>query len=192
MPKVSSKDVTRPVLLTSLPLDGWDLSDPKTVKAMKIANLTHAGVTPITRLAEGINLTIPFAPTTFGGGTAERKGCLVSITDHIAGYISELDTIVRAQLIDTTPFIDNIWTTAIRRDSNFPPSLRCKINTSGLHMASFYREDGELAPEPEDWHQLPVNLCVIIRGVYLQKTCAGLLIDVTHLQYAPRKRFSPF
>ena len=52
--------------------------------------------------------------------------------------------------------------------------------------------DSEYDPEPEDWRQLPVNVCIAIRGVYLQKTCAGLLIDVTHLQYAPRKRFSPF
>ena len=192
MLKVSSNDVTRPVLLTSLPLDGWDLSEPKTVKAMKIANLTHAGVTPITRLAEGINLTIPFAPTTFGGGTTERKGCLVSINDKLADYLTQLEVLARAQLTETTPNIDNIWTTAVRRDAHFPPSLRCKINTSGLHMASFYKEDGELAPEPGDWRQLPVNLYVLIRGVYLQKTCAGLLIDVTHLQYAPHKRFSPF
>ena len=190
MPKVSSDDVTRPVLLTSLPLDGWELSEPKTVEALKILHLTHGGLTPITRLADGIKLTMLFAPSTFGGGTAERKGCLVSINDELADYFTELEGVVMAHLGE--PKIENIWTSAVRRDAHFPPSLRCKINTSGLHMATFYREDGELAPEPEDWRQLPVNVCVVIRGVYLQKTCAGLLIDVTHLQYAPRKRFSPF
>ena len=190
MPKVSSDDVTRPVLLTSLPLDGWELSEPKTVKALKILNLTHAGVTPITRLADGISLTVPFAPSSFGG--SERKGCLVTINEELADYLTQLEGLAKARLAETAPKIDSIWTTAIRRDDHFPPSLRCKINTTGLHMVSFYREDGELASEPEDWRQLPVNVCIVIRGVYLQKTCAGLLIDVTHLQYAPRKRFSPF
>ena len=192
MPKLSSDDVTRPVLLTSLPLDGWELSEPKTVKALKILNLTHAGVTPITRLADGIKLTMPFAPTTFGGGTGERKGCLVTINEELADYLTQLEGLAKAHLAETAPKIENIWTTAVRRDDHFPPSLRCKINTSGLHMASFYKEDGELAPEPEDWRQLPVNVCIVFRGVYLQKTCAGLLIDVTHLQYAPHKTFSPF
>ena len=68
MPQLSSDDVARPVLLTSLLLDGWELSEPKALKAMKIANLTRGGRTPITRLADGIKLTIPFAPTAFGGG----------------------------------------------------------------------------------------------------------------------------
>ena len=186
----SDNGVARPVLLTSLPLNGWELSEPKTVKALKIINLTHAGVTPITRLADGIELSMPFAPTAFGGGTGERKGCLVTINEELADYLCQLEALAKAHL--AIPKIENIWTTAVRRDEHFPPSLRCKINTSGLHMASFFGEDGELAPEPEDWRQLPVSVCVVIRGVYLQKTCAGLLIDVTHLQYVPHKRLSPF
>ena len=34
--------------------------------------------------------------------------------------------------------------------------------------------------------------CVTIRGVYVQKACTSLLIDVPHLQYSEKKGLSPF
>jgi hypothetical protein len=172
---------------------GWKLGDVKPGKSMKIATLSHEGTVPTARLADSIELRIPFAPSCFGGVAGDRKGCIVAIPQETADVILALEEFVMNGLKESTPNIMQIWTSSVRPSEKYPPSLRCKINTGGTKKVRYFNEDLQPCDEPSNWQQLPVNVCLAIRGVYIQKNGAGLLIDITHLQYADNVAdFMPF
>ena len=174
-----------PELLTSLPLDGWKLSELKPFKAMMLANLTHSGNRQVVRLADSIELRIPFTPSCFNSASSERKGCLISIPQAIVEYIHKLEDDVKAHL--SIPH--SVWISSLRHSEGFAPCLRCKVNTA---QVEYFDAEKVACDAPTEWRQLLVNACVAIRGVYLQKTSAGLLIDITALQYGERTRKPPF
>ena len=130
----------------------------------------------------------PLAPSCFGGVEGDRTGCLVTIPQELADYVLGLEDCVKDLIAATISNIADIWVSSIRTNDNFPPSLRCKINTLKV---TYFNEETEPCKEPTDWHQLSVNVCVAMRGAYIQKSCAGLLIDVSHLQYS-QSTTSPF
>ena len=130
-PSNNDKTSQRLPLFSSLALDGWKLGEIKASKSMKIATLTHEGQIQTVRLADSIELKIPFAPSCFGGAQGDRKGCIVTIPQDLADHIIELEAFVMDGLTATIPNITEIWISSIRPSEKFPPSLRCKINTGG-------------------------------------------------------------
>ena len=182
----------KPPLLASLSSDGWKLGEIKPGKSMKIATITYDAKVPAVRLAESIELRIPFAPSCFGGADGDRKGCIIAIPQETADVIIELEEFVINALKESTPNIMQIWTSSVKPSEKYPPSLRCKINTGGTRKVKYFNEDLQPCSEPNNWQQLPVNVCIAIRGVYIQKNNAGLLLDITHLQYAEVDDYMPF
>ena len=110
MTHLSNNDATSPKLplLTTLSYEGWKLEDVKPGKSMKIATLSYEGTVPAVRLADSIELRIPFAPSCFGGAEGDRKGCIVAIPQDTADVILALEEFVMDALKESTPIIMQI------------------------------------------------------------------------------------
>ena len=79
------------------------------------------------------------------------------------------------------PKIDAIWHSSTKPSDKHPSSLRAKINVSGDRVCPCVDVDGNSVPLPTAWAGLAVNPVVSIKGAYIQKAMAGLLIEVSSL-----------
>ncbi len=171
------------------------MSPPKSSKGgIKIACLNWDKKPVCVKLAQDLNsVSTPFAPSVFGGGEADRKGILFNISDETYGQVCEFEQNCLKALEEHVPNIFEIWHTAIAPAEKYSATLKAKINTGGDKRVSYYNADHEPVDEPESWSQLAVNALITIRGCYIQKSQAGFLIDVTHIQYGnAQKQACPF
>ena len=107
----------------------------------------------------------------------------MSIPQESADAFISMEDWAMQQLNAQVPNIKEIWVSSVRPNEKWPPTLRCKINVAGSKTVNYYNGNNERCDAPTDWRQLPVNAIIAIRGVFIQKSCAGMLLDITHLQY---------
>ena len=183
-PVSDSRDKLDTLLAIPRYLNGFKLSPPSTAKAMIICNLTCEGLPVTMRVVDDLqSAKIPFEPSCFGGAAGDRKGCLMSIPQESADAFISMEEWAMQQLDVQVPNIKEIWVSSVRPSEKWPPTLRCKINVAGSKTVKYYNGNSERCDAPTDWRQLPVNAIIAIRGVFIQKGYAGMLLDITHLQY---------
>ena len=183
-PVSDSQDKMETLLALPGYLSSLELSPPTQTRAMRVCNLTHEGHPLSIRLAEDLkSAKIPFEPSCFRGAAGDRKGCLISIPQESADAFVCMEEWIMQQLTAHVPNIQEIWVSSVRPSEKWPPSLRCKINVAGPRMVKYFDCGNERCEAPTDWRQLSVNAVIAIRGVFIQKGCAGMLLDITHLQY---------
>ena len=134
-----------------------------------------------------VSATIPFPPSAFGGtGEEERQGIVLSIPDEVYERIHNLGEGLKAQLSETHPDIASKWSSPLKAATEkYAANLRAKINVKGDKACQFYDMDASPTKAPERWRGLEVNAVIRLGGVYVQSRGAGMLLDVTHLQYDP-------
>ena len=66
--------------------------------------------------------------------------------------------------------------------------MRLKITISGAKTCPTFNSDGEPVPMPSEWTGLAVIPIVQIKGAYVQKGMAGLVMEVVSLLVGDRKR----
>ena len=73
-------------------------------------------------------------------------------------------------------------------------TIRAKVNVKGNRRADFWDSENLSTPAPPDFNNLPISEICLVRGVYIQKSTIGLLIDVVSLQYGTQDtdKESPF
>ena len=54
---------------------------------------------------------------------------------------------------------------------------------AGPKSVKYYNLDGEIRDKPSCFKELACNVVVVVRGVYLQKNMAGLIIEARNLQF---------
>ena len=79
------------------------------------------------------------------------------------------------------PKIDAIWHSSTKPSDKHPSSLRAKIVMSGDRACPCVDADGNSVALPTEWAGLAVVPAVHVKGVYIQKTLAGLVMDVSSL-----------
>ena len=173
--------------LTARP-DDLRLSAPYTAGklGMRCTNLTLDGKHLSLKLAGDMDsLTIPFEPSVFtGNGDEARKNLVLNVPENVMQTIAAIEDSCRQQLGEYVPNIEAIWCSSIKPSDKFGSSLRAKINVAGERVCYFYEASDAPTSAPETWKQLKCNAVVRVRGTYCQKTSVGLLLDITHLQYA--------
>ena len=136
----------------------------------------------------------PFGPSVFNGtGEEERQNLLFSISEEDQQQIKSLEADIYLQLQDKCPDIASRWTSCLKDATDkWPATLRTKINLKGTRTCKFLGAIGDTTPPPESWRLLSTNAVIRIGGAYLQARGAGLLVEVTHLQYAAQPPMNPF
>ena len=134
-----------------------------------------------------LSASIPFAPSVFQGtGAEERQGIVLSISPAVYDQLTSFSDSFKAQLTETYPDIAQKWTSSLKAATDkYPAQLKCKINLKGDRVCKYYSPEGLTIKAPENWRRLDVTAIVRLGGIYVQSRGAGMLLEVTHLQYDP-------
>ena len=141
-----------------------------------------------------MEVSVPFAPSCFNGtGKEERQGIVLTISQEDHQQVRSLEADLYLQLQAQYPDIDKRWTSCLKDATDkYAPTLRAKINMSGARACKFLDAAGDSTTPPDNWRRLQANAIIRIGGAYLQSRGAGLLVEVTHLQYEQQLPENPF
>ena len=179
-------------LISDVDLGTWQLGAPKAAKQMSIAGVRANGQTPRIQLAAKKDMGAiwtPFAPSVYGGnGSEPRKSIVFSIPDDVRRRFEDIEEWAREALRPSMPAVDAAWHSAIKPATNYPASLRAKITLSGPGACSIVDQEGQPAEVPDDWQGRCVIPLIEVRGVYMQKASAGVILEVTGLMLGPARQ----
>jgi hypothetical protein len=163
-------------------LDAWSLTSLAQLPAMQIAYTRFAGSTPTIQLHDRANLgtvTTPWAPNVYKGTGAETRVTMtLNIPDRVREDMELIEERCRDLLRPSVPKIDSLWCSSTKPGDRYSSTMRAKINISGDKAAKFVDSDGNTTNPPTQWYNLAVIPILAVRGVYVQKTGAGLMMDV--------------
>jgi hypothetical protein len=166
-------------------LDKLVLSAPVQSSAMQVAYARFAGTTPTFQLHDMAQLglvTTPWAPNVFRGtGQEHRVTATFNVSDSIREDMELVEERLRDILRPSVPKIDSLWHGCTKPGDKFRSTLRSKINLFGNRMAKFVDREGNPVDPPTSWHGLSVLPVLTLRGVYIQKTGAGVMMEVVAL-----------
>ncbi len=168
-----------------------EIADAPLLELNKPKELTH-GMKLHRVLSDGpfsfkVSATIPFTPSCFNGtGEEDRQGIVLSIPEDVYKQFQSFSESFKIQLSTTYPDLASKWNPPVKAATDkYPANLRAKINIKGNKACGFYALDGLPTTPPSDWRRLEVTAVIRLGGVYVQSRGAGMLLDVTHLQYDP-------
>jgi hypothetical protein len=175
-------------------IDELSLASPYDAgKGMKIQSIRFRGAPLHLKLSDDSNLSVPFEPSSWGGGSETRRSIVFNIPQPLFEAMAEVEDWCRQVLEDAHPTVQALWTSCIKPAERYSASLKAKINIAGPRQAKFYDEAGQQTDPPASWKGLNVNAVVHVRGVYIQKQGIGLMLEVTDLCYAkPSESACPF
>ena len=162
-------------------LDAWTIG-PMQVKngQMSIASIKVNGETPAIQLLPKERMgeiTTPFEPSIYRGtGQEPRKNILFAIPEETRALLEQIETWAQTQAD-----LKGVWHPATKPATNYTPTLKAKINETGPNACPCVDIDGKPTPMPTDWRRLAVLPIIEVRGVYSQKTGAGLVLEVVAL-----------
>ena len=160
-----------------------ELSKPKELShGMKIHKVQSDGP-----FSFKLSASTPFAPSVFQGtGQEERQGIVLSISPEVYDQLTSFSDSFKAQLSEKYPDIAQKWTSCLKAATDkYAAQLKAKINLKGDKACKFFSPEGLSIKTPETWRRLEVTAVVRIGGIYVQSKGAGMLLEVTHLQYDP-------
>jgi hypothetical protein len=164
-------------------LDAWTLTPLAQLPTMQVAYTRFAGTTPSIQLHDRANLgivTTPWPPNVYRGtGNEDRVTMTVSIPDNLREHMELVEERIRDLARPSFPKIDSIWHSSSKPGDRYKSTLKAKINIRGDKMAKFVDSDGNPVDPPTQWHNLAVIPVLTVRGVYFQKTSAGLMMEVS-------------
>ena len=163
-------------------LSQWTLGPPKAKNGqMAISSITGKNGWPVVQLVprdRAGSVYTPFEPSVFRGtGGEPRKGILFTVPQDVLDDLRAIENWAKASDLGAT------WHSAIKEPGGFAGSIKAKINCSGPNACSIVDMDGKPIKWPESWARLPVIPIIEVRGVYIQTTGSGLILDVTHLMF---------
>ena len=173
-----------PVLLrdVSAQLAQWELLPLKPAGQMSIAAIRFKGVPPSIQLVPKERVAevwTPFPPSVYRGtGVETRLGIMLCVPDDVRQDLEALEEWVRGHMKAVVPDIDSIWKSSTRPPGKYTSALKAKITVAGPYACQTLDIDGRSAPMPTDWHRLTCIPLIEVRGAYLQKGAAGLVLEV--------------
>ena len=168
------------------------LNKPKLLShGMKIYNVPYEGGAFVFKLH---GITTPFTPSVFNGtGEETRQSVVFSIPEDVFKILNGFEDDFKAQLSTEYPKVAETWHSSLKPADKYAATFRAKINLSGDKACKFFTTEQEPTSTPSNWRGFEVNAVIRIGGVYTQSRGAGMLCEVTHLQYdQPQEQSNPF
>ena len=163
----------------------WSVSAPTAAKSMHVAYPRPNGEQALLQLTPAKELgsiTVPWEPNVFNGsGDEPRKTISFSIPDETRQQIELIEETIREALRASNPNIDSVWNSSTKPPAKHSSLLRAKITVLGDKACKCFNESREPVQLPEDWAGLPVVPIIAVKSVYIQKSMAGLVLEVVSL-----------
>ena len=169
-------------------IEDFSLNGPKAMagnKMLNIANITYKNK-PL-RLMLDEWLPIIFEPSVYNGtGNEERKNIVFGVSPTIEEGLAIMEDAILQALSETHPNIHSMWVSSIKpANGDHEASLKAKINVAGKQQCRFFDETNQPTEVPSVFRPLEAQIVLQVRGVYIQKTAAGLMLSVSHVQTRP-------
>ena len=94
---------------------------------------------------------------------------------------------IRDKLRESLPNIDSIWSSSTKPPGKHPSLLRAEIVVTGEKACACFSAAREPVPSPEQWVGLSVVPILVVKFVYIQKSMAGLVLEVNSLMLGEPK-----
>jgi hypothetical protein len=163
-------------------LDAWTLTPIAQTPTMQIAYARYSGAAPVIQLHDKESLgsiTTPWMPNTYRGtGTETRVTMTMNVPECVREAVELVEERIRDLLRPTFPKIDAIWHSASKPGDRYRSTLKAKINIAGDRLVRYVDTEGNVIDPPTQWQGLSVLPLIAIRGAYIQKASAGLMMDV--------------
>ena len=168
-----------------------EIEEAPLIELSKPKELTH-GMKLYRIQSEGpfsfkVAATLPFPPSCYNGtGEEERQGITLAIPEDVYEKVQSFSKSFKAQLSANHPDVEGKWNSSLKAATDkYPANLKAKVNLRGVKTCQFYDMEGQPAGMPEQWRRLEVTAVIRLGGVYVQSRGAGMILDVTHLQFDP-------
>jgi hypothetical protein len=163
-------------------LDALTVSAASQLPTMQVVNIRYSGenlvLQPIAQETLGA-ITTPFQPSVYRGtGTEERVNVTMNIPDEVREAFELVEERVRELIRPTFPKIDGIWHSSTKPGGKYRSTLKAKVNISGSKVARFVDASGNPIDPPTNWNQLAILPLLTVRGAYVQRATAGLMLEV--------------
>ena len=180
----------RTLIETSAP--SIELSTPKELThGMKLYRIQSDGP-----FCFKMSVRVCFTPSNFqGSGEEDRVGIVLSISPECFDHLKTFSSNFQEQLCEKHPDIGQKWSSSLKDATDkYSPTLKAKINVKGSKQCQFFDMSGQSCKAPENWRQLEANVVVRLGGVWVQSKSAGVLFEVSHLQFDPQQHcvINPF
>ena len=185
MPTLLSDAIRRP--------EAWSVQGlTKATPSMEMAYIKFEGGPAVVQLVGKSSLgdvITPWAPNVYrGDGSESRVTMTANIPERVREDIEALEELIRDKLHEHVRNIDARWHSSSKPSEKHSSSVRLKISISGPKACPTFNSDGEPVPMPSEWTGLAVIPIVQIKGAYVQKGMAGLVMEVVSLMVGDRKR----
>ena len=123
-----------------------------------------------------MSIKLPFTPSVCRGtGQETRLNVTFDMPASVIAQMQQVEGAIVAKAREILPNLDALWCSCIK-PTPYGPQLRCKVNTEGPHKIQLMSEGEALAVE--DLQRRQVLPTLAIRGIYVQRNSAGLMVDV--------------
>ena len=187
--------------MTATPEMNWELSDiitnAKNVRSAMITDKKGALVTQnIASKTEP--LSTPFGASAFNDPTATRKNLCLRCPPSLEEKINRIDNYMRQYLVKHATRLFkgkqvNYKPLLVPGKDDYPPLLRCKINTAGHKACKVWNDDNERCDMPEDLRDYNlVGVRVHFRSLWLMGDSCGITTDIIDLRIVALENECPF
>ena len=121
------------------------------------------------------SMRVLFEPTVFNGtGQEDRVNISLSADSETEQALQAMEAQVRDKLRSTVPNIDALWCSAVKDNH----SIKAKIRLRGENTVRCYDPAQEGIPIPARWKGLAIVPIIQVRGVFVLRSAAGLVLEV--------------
>ena len=156
--------------------EGWTVGAPQQLKNVHMCPIQHKGRQALIQLLPrgDMSIIVPFAPSVYRGtGQETRLNVTFDTPASVIAQTQQVEDAIVAKAREILPNLDALWCSCIK-PTPYGPQLQCKVNTEGPHKIQLI--SGE-ALTVEDLQRRQVLPILAIRGIYVQRNSAGLMLD---------------
>jgi hypothetical protein len=171
--------------------NSWSLADVHVnAKGSKTCQLTDGG-RPKT-YSSGTACTAPFGPSNFDRDPlATRQNLEFRIPPELEAYFDSVDKwmleylranserIFKKQL--TASQVQDAYHPTLKRQGDYPPLLRTKIDSSGRRACRFWGDDKQRREAPVEWRGAEMEVMFHFSHLWIMGTSCGLVVNTTDL-----------
>ena len=173
----------------------WSVDAPKPGVNMQVAQVKYNGAPAVLQLtpkSELGGITTPWTPNAFRGtGSESRVTITMNVPERVREEVELCEDAIRTALKAYLPNADSLWHSSTKPGESHPSTLRAKIIITGERACPCVDVDGNSVALPTDWSGLVVLPMLYVRAAYVQKSIAGLILEVTSLIIGERKTVKP-
>ena len=171
--------------------NNWSLADVHVnAKGAKTCQLTDGGRPKVH--SSGAACVAPFGPSNFDKDPLmSRQNLELRIPLELEAYFDAVDTWMLVCLLENSERIfKKKWTASqvkdsynptLKRQGDYPPLLRTKIDSSGRRACRYWTVDQRKRDAPEEWRGAEMKVMFHLSHLWIMGTSCGLVVNTTDL-----------